>query len=921
MVALVGQCAYGQSNLFGPVTVQAPPATDPACIRLREQLANGNSFMSFCPPNAIPASFTLQFPKWDGGIAGTTMADDFVRTRRVLIKDYSGLGGEWNMITLATQVSGMETSNFQLIDNVGDPAFTVWTSLLGAAKHEIDFYKDLLPDTDLAWDIGSPSQRWNLNGTKLEGDMIGGAGNLGTSAAPITSMNTASFVLGGSTPQISMASAAGSRFLVYDNTGTIVARIRSNGNAEVQDLLVNGTCTGCGSGSAAWWPETLTMTGTTIMGPGAPSAGDLLTVELTQDAMGGGGNDVIWGADFDPATPTTINPAANSVSVFSFYGTAGGLWAIRGVPVSPSASEVEDILGPLNMPTFPTTWNNMDWKTGINVHVNDGDSQTIIQSIQGTSQFTTDGIAAGMIIPASSTNWEGGPISGAVVNESTTTNAVALRGYAVAGANGTSPASADQVKNFPLNLLCDDRNHVTMTTYTYNRCQSEIDNNFSSATTEGYALLFGGNSSANPAAGSSALAFTGIGSGFQWPTMINILDGTTDYALSIGKKLAAGVAESQFITMYSERSGGNVGQALIYMDTFNGLTLHAGDIGGGDSAVLSADGHWVPATDEGGDLGRTTLRWQNSYVTNDFAQVGKICQSGTSFATCWTEQMDGSNQFEILDNSGADWLLMNSSTVTNTLKGALVPMTNSLYDLGTTSAAWEDSFLENSFTQVQRMCLAGTSFATCWAMQVPSSQVMEILDNAGSQFIQMDTVTPGFRVKAHTYPLTDNAYDLGISGNDWRTIYFQTSLIQNGTTRINSSGVFTFGGFASDLIPTSDAAYNLGNGTTGTMNNVYSENFIVESGGVNRGIFTNAQLRLNDSGGTQVFHVSSTTGIITGAGGALFGANGVGAGAFNPWNGATYDTGIDATVSVRKGDDSGACDLVFNGGVLIGHTC
>lgn len=261
-----------------------------------------------------------------------------------------------------------------------------------------------------------------------------------------------------------------------------------------------------------------------------------------------------------------------------------------------------------NVITIPGVWNNTAWTLGQTVTVNGGSSQTIIQAQQGAGQYTTDGVGVGMIIPSTSTNWEGGGISGALVNRSVVTNGVAVRGYAIGGAAGTGTPDAQRVRVWSRNGLCSDGGFANV------YCLNEDDFNVTVSGTKVIAESIGGASTASPSAGSAGYVCNTLGVGIKWPLCYASLDGVSDYSISIGKKLASGTSESQFFTTYSERSGGIQGQGFLYMDNFNSIVLHGGDIGGGKDAKLTNDGYFIPNADLDGQLGTASFRWNIGFI-------------------------------------------------------------------------------------------------------------------------------------------------------------------------------------------------------------------------------------------------------------------------------------------------------------------
>lgn len=129
-----------------------------------------------------------------------------------------------------------------------------------------------------------------------------------------------------------------------------------------------------------------------------------------------------------------------------------------------------------------------------------------------------------------------------------------------------------------------------------------------------------------------------------------------------------------------------------------------------------------------------------------------------------------------------------------------------------------------------------TSTTVNWFFETPSSNTFRLKANDAKPALTFDSGTsPGFMILAdntatsgiafHFIPgSTSGVQDLGASSTPWRTAYLKTSLIHNGTTRIDSSGNGNFaslqigGGtiinsssrWGSDLMPSVDNTHALG---------------------------------------------------------------------------------------------------------------
>ena len=144
-------------------------------------------------------------------------------------------------------------------------------------------------------------------------------------------------------------------------------------------------------------------------------------------------------------------------------------------------------------------------------------------------------------------------------------------------------------------------------------------------------------------------------------------------------------------------------------------------------------------------------------------------------------------------------------------------------------------------------------------------------------YIYRDFVLPTGKVASHFLPKTTTTYDLGSSSFTWNHIY----------------GTFTHGGdIDGTTVTATTAIYVITSSVT---------RFSASGGGVN----------VYSSGGTNTFSITASSGNVL-SNGTIDAVSGF------KYNGTA---GLTQTISVRKGDDSAACNLVVNGGIITSTTC
>lgn len=236
---------------------------------------------------------------------------------------------------------------------------------------------------------------------------------------------------------------------------------------------------------------------------------------------------------------------------------------------------MNNVPGPVRVvfPELQSLWDNTVWNTGLEVGLLGASSKTILQSVQGTQQHTTDAVQGAVLIPSDSVNWEGGGIGGAVLNRSPITNAVALRGYCIPNADGIGDdVATEKIKCWPINTLFDDRGFDNC----YGTC--EWDFNVFGPDTQLIAMSIGGASSVDPHPQTIGFLVNQLGPSVKWPIGFGSLDHVCTIALSIGCADNGSSVDSQIVQMFSRDSGGNVKRCGFYGDQGGGFSMFAGPI-------------------------------------------------------------------------------------------------------------------------------------------------------------------------------------------------------------------------------------------------------------------------------------------------------------------------------------------------------
>lgn len=314
--------------------------------------------------------------------------------------------------------------------------------------------------------------------------------------------------------------------------------------------------------------------------------------------------------------------------------------------------------------------------------------------------------------------------------------------------------------------------------------------------------------------------------------------------------LAAAPALAQYnANTYNVRpSGGSVGQVCFYETAANGS----------NKVCLSA------AASLSGDV---TFKWP----TGDGSAGQALVTDG---AGQWSWSSVGSPPFSdaapiIKDNTDAtkELLFDVSGFTTATQRTVTVPnasfimagrnVDNAFSALQSFTASIDAAPSGSSGDYIKTRALRiyqDTSTSVHWFFETPSSNTFRLKANDAKPALTFDTSTsPGYMILADNTATSGIAYhfipgstsgvqDLGASSTPWRTAYLKTSLIHNGTTRIDSSGNGNFaslqigGGtiinsssrWGADLMPSVDNTHALG-GPSLRWNSAHIENLTVAS--------------------------------------------------------------------------------------------
>ena len=174
---------------------------------------------------------------------------------------------------------------------------------------------------------------------------------------------------------------------------------------------------------------------------------------------------------------------------------------------------------------------------------------------------------------------------------------------------------------------------------------------------------------------------------------VNGQDGLTTNSTGVFVKAGTGVTVNA--------TGVHIGQAVGTTDnvTFNDITINGNTtIGSNSSDVVSVNGRintaLVPAANVTYDLGSTTMRWKDLYLSGSSIQLGNVTITDTS----GTLTVNSVSIPENLTVNGNTALGSNSSDVVSinaVVNTSITPSANVTYDLGTNTSRWKEIHAAN----------------------------------------------------------------------------------------------------------------------------------------------------------------------------------------------------------------------------------
>jgi len=250
-----------------------------------------------------------------------------------------------------------------------------------------------------------------------------------------------------------------------------------------------------------------------------------------------------------------------------------------------------------------------------------------------------------------------------------------------------------------------------------------------------------------------------------------------------------------------------------YIDVSTDLQIIAAadillDPGGSDVKV---DGNLLPNADDAYDLGSTSAAWQDLHLEGDvlFTDAGKVetAAGALTLSTAASSQniiLDATGDIEINADGGTVSFKDASTTYASITSAGLLPGADDTYDLGSTSAAWQDLHLEGDvlFTDAGKVETA----AGALTLSTAASSQNIILDATGDIEINADGGTVSFKDASTTYasitsagllPGADDTYDLGSTSAAWQDLHLEGDILaQDAMTVSTAAGGLTIDSIA-----------------------------------------------------------------------------------------------------------------------------
>lgn len=236
-----------------------------------------------------------------------------------------------------------------------------------------------------------------------------------------------------------------------------------------------------------------------------------------------------------------------------------------------------------------------------------------------------------------------------------------------------------------------------------------------------------------------------------------------------------------------------------------------------------------------------------------------------------------------------------------------LPESSTSYDIGSSSALWRSFYFLTSIVQNGTTRVDSSGNANFARLDIGGTTTL----NSSRQW---NTAVGSFN------PSSSASVSLGGISNYWLNLYISSSLVHNGTTRIDGSGNFSALSLAingttrlnssgawsgGDFLPAADASYSVGSDSARIASFVASTQYSIWDGTYRRFSASSGSVTGRNSSGTTQWNISTTNGTME---------------VLN-WYIANGNAGITATKTVRDSAGTGNCTLVFTGGILTGGSC
>jgi cytoskeletal protein CcmA (bactofilin family) len=174
---------------------------------------------------------------------------------------------------------------------------------------------------------------------------------------------------------------------------------------------------------------------------------------------------------------------------------------------------------------------------------------------------------------------------------------------------------------------------------------------------------------------------------------VNGQDGLTTNSTGVFVKAGTGVTVNA--------TGVHIGQAVGTTDnvTFNDITINGNTtIGSNSSDVVSVNGRintaLVPAANVTYDLGSTTMRWKDLYLSGSTLVLGNVTLSDASGSLSVNSASVGEN-LSVLGNAALGSNSSDIVSINGVVNTAITPSANITYDLGTNTSRWREIHAAN----------------------------------------------------------------------------------------------------------------------------------------------------------------------------------------------------------------------------------